>query len=107
MSASTLGTDLAPPGRRSEFLGLWRLLTDAGTSAAGGPMVISALLAVVRLGSAALGVAAAARRAGQFVVYRFVEETRTFDRLLCGSTSSPTPHANHQPSIPGQCQTEV
>ncbi len=32
----TLGTDLAPPGRRSEFLGLWRLLTDAGTSA--GPM---------------------------------------------------------------------
>ena len=27
----TLGTDLAPPGRRGEFLGVWRLLTDAGS----------------------------------------------------------------------------
>ncbi len=68
----TLGTDLAPPGRRSEFLGLWRLLTDAGTSA--GPMAISALLAVVPLGIAALGVAGLGAL-GSFVVYRYVEET--------------------------------
>ena len=68
----TLGTDLAPPARRSEFLGLWRLLTDAGTSA--GPMAISALLAVASLSSAALGVAALGA-VGSFVVYRYVEET--------------------------------
>ncbi len=68
----TLGTDLAPPERRSEFLGLWRLLTDAGTSA--GPMAISALLAIVSLSSAALGVAALGA-VGSFVVYRYVEET--------------------------------
>lgn len=68
----TLGTDLAPAGRRSEFLGLWRLLTDAGASA--GPMAISALVAVAPLTSAALGVAALGA-VGSFVVFRFVEET--------------------------------
>lgn len=68
----TLGTDLAPADRRAEFLGLWRLLTDFGT--AGGPLVISALVAVAPLSVAALGVAAIGA-AGSFVVYRFVEET--------------------------------
>ena len=68
----TLGTDLAPAGRRSEFLGLWRLLTDAGTSA--GPLAISAVLVVAPLSIAALGVAAVGA-VGSFVVYRFVEET--------------------------------
>ena len=68
----TLGTDLAPAERRSEFLGLWRLLTDAGTAA--GPMAISALLAIAPLSIAALGVAALGAL-GSFVVYRYVEET--------------------------------
>ena len=68
----TLGTDLAPAGRRNEFLGLWRLLTDAGTSA--GPLAISAVLVVAPLSIAALGVAAVGA-VGSFVVYRFVEET--------------------------------
>lgn len=68
----TLGTDLAPAARRSEFLGLWRLLTDAGTAA--GPMAISALLAIAPLSIAALGVAALGAL-GSYVVYRYVEET--------------------------------
>ena len=68
----TLGTDLAPAARRSEFLGVWGLLTDAGTAA--GPMAISALLAVAPLSIAALGVAALGAL-GSFVVYRYVEET--------------------------------
>ena len=68
----TLGTDLAPAARRSEFLGLWRLLTDAGTAA--GPMAISALLAIAPLSIAALGVAALGA-VGSYVVYRYVEET--------------------------------
>jgi MFS family permease len=68
----TLGTDLAPPARRGEFLGVWRLLTDFGT--ASGPLVISALVAVAPLSVAALGVAAIGA-VGSFVVWRFVEET--------------------------------
>ena len=68
----TLGTDLAPADRRSEFLGVWRLLTDAGTAL--GPMAISALVVVAPLSVAALGVAALGAM-GSFVVYRYVEET--------------------------------
>ena len=68
----TLGTDLAPADRRSEFLGVWRLLTDAGTAV--GPMAISALVAVAPLSVAALGVATLGAM-GSFVVYRYVEET--------------------------------
>ncbi len=68
----TLGTDLAPAARRNEFLGLWRLLTDAGTSA--GPMAISAVLAVAPLSMAAFCVATLGA-VGSFVVYRFVDET--------------------------------
>ena len=48
----TLGTDLAPAAERGEFLGLWRLMTDFGT--ASGPIVVSAVVAVAPLSSAAL-----------------------------------------------------
>ena len=68
----TLGTDLAPPRRRGEFLGLWRLLTDFG--AASGPMVVSSVVAFAPLASAALSVSALGA-AGSFIVYRYVEET--------------------------------
>jgi len=68
----TLGTDLAPSDRRSEFLGLWRLLTDVGTAA--GPMVIGMVVAVAPIGFASLSIAALGA-CGSFVVYRFVEET--------------------------------
>lgn len=68
----TLGTDLAPPGRRGEFLGLWRLLTDLGTAA--GPLAVSAVVAVATLNAAALCLGAIGA-AGSYVVWRFVEET--------------------------------
>ncbi len=68
----TLGTDLAPPARRGEFLGLWRLLTDCGSAA--GPMVISSVVAVAPLGMAALA-AGGLGALGSWVVYRYVEET--------------------------------
>lgn len=68
----TLGTDLAPPGRRGEFLGLWRLLTDLGTAA--GPMVVSLVVAVAPLSLAALGVGALGA-CGSFIVYRYAAET--------------------------------
>lgn len=68
----TLGTDLAPPHRRSEFLGLWRLLTDLGATA--GPMAIGIVVAIAPIGVASLTVAGIGAL-GSYVVYHFVEET--------------------------------
>jgi len=68
----TLGTDLAPPERRSEFLGIWRLLTDLGATT--GPMAIGAVVAIAPIGVASLTVAGLGAL-GSYVIYRFVEET--------------------------------
>ncbi|WP_407659762.1 MFS transporter [Kineococcus indalonis] len=59
----TLGADAAPPGRRAQFLGAWRLVTDSGVAA--GPVLVGALagaagLAVAGGGVALLALAAAA-----------------------------------------------
>ncbi len=52
----TLGADLAPPQQRTQFLGIWRLMSDLGSS--GGPLLLSAISAAASLavGSAAIGV---------------------------------------------------
>lgn len=59
----TLGADLAPRGAIGEFLGLWRLVGDGGTT--GGPLIVGAVASALTLPSAALamglvGLAAAA-----------------------------------------------
>ena len=59
----TLGADSAPNEGRTEFLGIWRLVSDVGTSL--GPVVLSAVTAVVSLALAvatmgAFGLGAAA-----------------------------------------------
>lgn len=43
----TLGADSAPQSGRNQFLGLWRLISDVGTSA--GPFVLSAMTAAISL----------------------------------------------------------
>jgi len=48
----TLGADFAPEPVRSQFLGVWRLLSDTGQ--AGGPVLISALTALGSLGLASV-----------------------------------------------------
>jgi MFS family permease len=48
----TLGADLSPPQARGEFLGVWRLIADSGS--AGGPFLISGIVAVAGLGAAAV-----------------------------------------------------
>lgn len=48
----TYGADLAPPGRTGPFLGLWRLISDAGSVL--GPTIAGALAAVLSLGGSAL-----------------------------------------------------
>lgn len=45
-----VGADVAPPRSRAEFLGVWRLFHDAGSAA--GPLVVSAVTALVALGPA-------------------------------------------------------
>jgi MFS family permease len=51
----TLGADLAPPGQRPVFLGVWRMFSDAGNGV--GPFVIAGITAVATLGAgiAAMG----------------------------------------------------
>jgi len=68
----TLGADFSPDDRRGEFLGVWRLLSDAGI--AGGPAVIAVLtsvgsLAIAAVASGGIGLAGAA------VMLLFVPET--------------------------------
>ncbi|HET6599964.1 MAG TPA: MFS transporter [Burkholderiaceae bacterium] len=58
----TLGADYSPPRGRAHFLGIWRLLSDLGSTA--GPALLSAVTAVVSLAagiwsSGLLGLAAA------------------------------------------------
>lgn len=50
----TMGADLAPVAGRAAFLGFWRFVADVGT--AGGPFLVSAVVAVTALGPAALAI---------------------------------------------------
>ncbi len=45
----TLGADASPTRGRTEFLGIWRLISDVGTSA--GPFVLSGMTALASLGA--------------------------------------------------------
>lgn len=47
-----LGADFSPAARRGEFLGVWRLIGDAGT--AGGPFVVSVVVGIASLGLASI-----------------------------------------------------
>ena len=46
----TLGSDFSPRGRRAEFLGVWRLVSDAGS--VGGPLLIAAITSAASLAAA-------------------------------------------------------
>jgi MFS family permease len=47
-----LGADFAPEGARAEFLGVWRVVSDLGST--GGPFLIAALTAPLGLAPATL-----------------------------------------------------
>jgi len=68
----TLGSDLAPPSGRGEFLGIWRLIGDLGHSA--GPLILGMLIEIATLGTAAL-FAAGIGLLGAGVLYWLVDET--------------------------------
>jgi MFS family permease len=69
----TLGADLSPAEGRSRFLGLWRLLGDAGSAA--GPMIVGAVAAAASLPGAAAATAITGA-AGALLLLFFVGETR-------------------------------
>ena len=46
----TLGADFAPPGNQGEFIGVWRFISDIGTSA--GPFLVAGVAGVATLGVA-------------------------------------------------------
>jgi MFS family permease len=68
----TLGADFAPRERRGEFLGLWRLLGDTGSTV--GPLIASFVIGLAGLGWAAT-VCAAIGFVGATVMWRLVPET--------------------------------
>jgi len=69
----TVGSDLAPAHQRGAFLGLWRVLSDAGMSA--GPMLVSALVQLAGLAAASTGIAVAGLL-GAVLALTCVPETR-------------------------------
>lgn len=72
----TLGSDLSPSLGRSQFFGLWRLVTDVGTAA--GPMLIAVVTSLATLGAAPV-VVGAFGLVGTAVMWRVVPETLTED----------------------------
>ncbi len=48
----TIGADLAPPGQRAVFFGIWRLISDTGNGA--GPFLLAGITAVASLGAGIL-----------------------------------------------------
>jgi MFS family permease len=90
----TLGADVAPPGARAQFLGVWRVLQDSG--AAAGPLVVSAVAAA---GSLAAGVvtmgAAGVLAAGALAVWvpRWSDHAnaRTRARAAARAAAAPPP----------------
>lgn len=50
----TVGADASPPVGRTQFLGIWRLITDCG--AGGGPLLLSGIMAMLSLGAGIVAV---------------------------------------------------
>jgi MFS-type transporter involved in bile tolerance (Atg22 family) len=70
----TLGADLAPPGATGEFLGLWRLVGDAG--AVGGPLAVGVMASGLGLEESAFALAGVGVAAALTLAF-LVRETRT------------------------------
>lgn len=68
----TLGIDLAPQERQGEFLGLWRLIGDVGSTA--GPLLVGGLAQGLGLAPSAVAVALVGA-GGSLLFARFVPET--------------------------------
>ena len=72
----TLGSDLSPALGRSQFLGMWRMIGDIGTSS--GPVIVAVVTALASLGAAA-GAVGIVGLGGALVLWRRVPETMAND----------------------------
>jgi len=72
----TLGSDFSPALGRSQFFGMWRLVSDVGT--AGGPLLVAAVTSLISLGAAAVAVAGVGL-IGAGIMWRAVPETLRVD----------------------------
>jgi MFS family permease len=72
----TLGSDLSPALGRSQFLGLWRMVTDLGS--AGGPLLVAIVTSLASLGAAPVAVALIGL-VGTGVMWKAVPETLSQD----------------------------
>jgi MFS family permease len=75
----TLGADFSPAEGRGEFLGVWRLVSDAGGT--GGPFLLSALTGLASLAAASLA-SAGIGFAGAAIMILFVPETLRGARVV-------------------------
>lgn len=84
----TLGADLAPAEARAEFLGVWRLIGDAGFT--GAPLVVGAVADLLVLPAAALVIAAIGL--GATLTFAFaVPETLRRPAPVGGAVGEPAP----------------
>ncbi|MDA0350877.1 MAG: MFS transporter [Chloroflexi bacterium] len=88
----TFGADFAPPGMRGEFLGVWRFVTDIGTSA--GPLLVAAVaaqagLAVACIATGGVGLGGAAVMA--FLAHETLHRSHPAAALDPAVARDPTP----------------
>jgi MFS family permease len=84
-SMMTLGADLAPTDARGEFLGIWRLIGDVGTS--GGPLVVGGIADAIALPITALIMGCAGLLAGAIFAW-LVPETLSKPQTKASLSSS-------------------
>jgi MFS family permease len=82
----TLGADLAPRRATGEFLGVWRLIGDVGSS--GGPLVVGAIADLVGLAAGAFSLAGVGVLAATTLLL-FVRETLHHPPGATGKPSAP------------------
>jgi len=86
----TLGADLAPKEGTGEFLGVWRLMGDSGST--GGPLVVGKIADVVGLSLGAATLAAMGAIASVLLIL-FVKETLPDELSTPSLPSLPPSHA--------------
>jgi len=95
----TLGADVAPPAVRAQFLGVWRLFSDAG--AAAGPLVVAAGAALGSLAGGVLvmgGIGMVAAGVLRATVPRWSVHANARTRMAAGLTPDGLPVSVGSPS---------
>ena len=86
----TLGADLAPPGQRPVFLGVWRMFADAGNGV--GPFVIAGVTAVASLGVGIAAMGAVALAGGGWLGFWIPRRVpKPLETTLTGGPPGPSP----------------